>query len=579
MAKKGQILGSWKDIASYLGRTVRTCQRLEASMGLPVHRLDGSPKAHVFAYSQELDAWLAEKVHERDQNPKPRRLLRLLPALVVVLLVIGIALMVVLRGKVPGRGEGSSPVAEGIAILPFTDLSPAKSLAGLANGMADDVRMSLMQVPDLRVPGHDSSAAVKQLTLDPREIGSILKVQYVLTGTLRETGEMLRLSVALISTKTGSSLWAQEYDLAGVEQQDAGGRIAATILAKLELPALRDQERDPRKRSHKDPLAYEFYLRGRYLLGQLDPNALSEALDYFKEAVRRDPEFAPAFVGIAWARMNRIVQRAVRPREEGPHAEEAVKRALMLDPDLAEAHAINAWVQFLYDFDWEAAERSFRNALRLQPGDSMTRGMYAFFLVTRGRGEEAQMEIQRALASDPYTPVLSAYNVWIQVYTGHYREVLDEVKKFERSGRPFEFAYMGAGEAYFIQGRFDQSIQMFEKAKALPHSIKRSEAALARAYLGRGDREKAVAIYEQLCQQQKTDLGVSATDLAWIAAQLGDFRAALNWLRAAINEHDHHVASMHLQTGIPPAFACDPRFLAILDELRLPHTLATSDLH
>jgi TolB-like protein/tetratricopeptide (TPR) repeat protein len=569
MAEKGQMLGSWKEIASYLGRTVRTCQRLEMTMGLPVHRLDGSPKARVFAYPQELDAWLSEKVRERGQDTKRRRRGPPLLALVAVLLAMGITLMIVLRGKLPWGGRKLSP--EAVVVLPFTDLSPDKSLAGQANGIAEDVRMSLMQVPGLRIPGHDSSAAVKQRTLDPGEIGSILKAPYVLTGTVRMIGGLLRLSVALISAKTGTSLWAQDYDLAGLEQQETGGRIADAILAELEVPVPRDREGASRKPVTEDPTAYEFYLRGRYLLGQLEPNTLSEALDCFGEAVRRDPRFALAYVGIAWAHMNRIVQRAIRPPEEGPQAAAAIKRALDLAPDLAEAHAVNAWVQCLYDFDWEGAEHSFRRALGLKPGDSMTRGMYAIFLAFRGRNDEARKEIALALASDPFTPVVLAYNLWIQVYTKNYREVLDEVQRLERSGRSYEFIYMGAGEVYFIQGRFDRSIEMFEKAKALPHSIKRSEPALARAYFARGDREKARKIYADLCEEWKTDPGISATDLAWIAAQFGDFPAALNWLRAAIDEHDHHVASMHLQPGIPPAFARDPRFLAILDELRLPH--------
>jgi TolB-like protein/Tfp pilus assembly protein PilF len=567
MTEPGRTLSSWKEIASYLGRTVRTCQRFEIIMGLPVHRLDESPRAHVFAYTRELDAWLSEKIHEKKQRPKQQRLIRSGLGLMGGLVVATIALLLAFPGGVPGRGEARSS----IAVLPFTDLSPGKDLADQANGIAEDVRMSLMQVPGLRVPGHDSSANVKERELDPRDIGRILKVQYVLTGTVRKFDRTYRLTVALSNTRTGFSPWSDTYDWSSLEMQGGGRQIAAAVADELHFPAPRGRYKALQKRHTEDPLAYESYLRGQNLLGQTDPNALSESLQWFEDAIKRDPDFAPAYVGAAWAHMNRICQMAVRPLEEGPRAEKAVQRALALDPDLAEVHAVNAWVQFLYEFDWKAAERSFRRALELKPGDAMVRGMYAIFLVSRRRDKEALREIRTALAADPLTPVLSAYYTWILVYTGRYREVLDEVKRIERSGRSYEFAYMGAGEAYFAQGRIDQSIKMFLKARSLPHSIIRSEPALARAYLKKGDREAAKKIYSDLCEAYENGPGVSATDLAWIAAQFGDFRAALDWLRTAIAKHDHHVATMHLQTGIPPDFARDPRFLAILDELHLPH--------
>lgn len=571
MAEQGQQLNSWKEIAAYLQRTVRTCQRLEAS-GLPVHRLDGSAKAHVFAYAKELDAWLAKKVEE-ERPPRRRRGL----ALAVVgaaAIVVAVVLIIVKvpRARRPGTVEGTEAAMRSVAVLPFRDLSPDQKWGYLAEGIAEEIHNVLEGIRGLRVCGRTSAFAAAGRNLEAREIGRLLSVQYIVEGTLQVVGERLRARARLIDAESGLEVWAEPHDRPLGDLFAIEDEIARSLAVPLSVAPLAGREAGTSRRSTADKEAYDLYLKGRYRLFRPQPESLQEALDYFEKARGRDKGFALAYAGIAWAYINMQTNFLKPPAEVFPKAKAAVEQALALDPGLAEAHALNAWVQFQYEWKWDEAEKSFLRALELRPGEPLTRGMHAIFLMSRRRFEEARAEIDLALATDPLTPVLYAYSMWIHVTSGRSDDVLEEFARFRRLEGDFEFAFTGAGLAYLCLGRYGEAETMFKEAAQRPHVPGAAEVGLLVCELKKGDRRAAEAIYGRLTQARQRSVPVSSVFLGWAAAALGLADQVFEWAETAIEERDPHIPFLddYAET-FTPEFARQPRFLALLDRIGLPH--------
>jgi TolB-like protein/tetratricopeptide (TPR) repeat protein len=562
--ESGQLLSSWKEISAYLGRTIRTCQRLESSLGLPVHRLDGSPKAHVFAYKSELDAWLAQKVDEHGQGRKKR----LRPALYgmagLALVIAGTALATfVLR---PG------PDARSIAVLPFDDLNSAPGSAPLAAGITEDLTSALSAIRGLQVMGRTSASAAKEKKLDAHEAGRFLKIRNLIEGSVKASDGRSVVTARLLDARNGFERWTDSFEYPGEDYFSIVEKIARAVAEKLGVSLLADEEAALLKRPSTDTKAHELYLTGRYFLGRPSPEAPGLALRFFNEALDRDPKFALAKAGIAGVYMNMLTLLVAPADDVGPKAEAAAREALALEPDLAEAHAVNAWMQFVYRWDWGEAERSFRRALALKPGDAMTRAWYAHFLLSRKRFEEAKTEIERALASEPLMPVLYGFSMWIHMYSGETEEVLKEFRRVRQIAPDFSFAYFGAGLAYLIQGRLDESVEMFQKGCLFPGTRGWPEAGLVAAYLRKGDRGSAEDVYKKLLRESEKSGRLSPVHAAWAAAAMGDLDRGYALLEKAVRERDPSVLVLHITAeALVPQIAHEPRFLAILDQVGLPH--------
>ncbi|HOW84509.1 MAG TPA: hypothetical protein P5119_04045 [Candidatus Aminicenantes bacterium] len=557
-----ELLSSWKEIAAYLKRTVRTCQRLEAAMGLPIHRLDGSPKAHVFAYPPELDAWLSKMVHERK-----RKRLRFLPVLLAAAAAVSAVAMIFIFG-IPGSRK---PAVLSVAVLPFDDLSPDKGYEYLARGIPETVSNTLSLLRGLRVTGRTSAAAVKARNIDVREIGRILSVRYLVEGSVQVMDGRLRVASRLIDTGSGYEFGETGYDRAMGDIFDIQDGIGRSIVDNLGVTLLAGEESALRKRPTLDDEVYALYLQGGLRLGRGKLGAAREALPFFEEALKRNPRFALAYAGIAFAYINMQWHFEKPPAEVFPLAEEAVRKALALDPDLPEGLTFDGWVKFQYRWDWDAAGKSFERALELKPGDSLTRGMYAFYLLSRRRFEEARAEIKLAIALDPLMPLLSAYSMWIHMSSGRPEDTLKEFARFQRIETGLEFTYTGAGFANLALGRIDEAVAMFEIARRLPWNSGRAEAGLVMCRLKKGDRQAAEALYGEMLGKREKVL-VSPVMLAGAAVSLGRTDQAIEWLEEAVRRIDPQLPTVHVYAAAyQPDFARDPRFLAILDRLRLPH--------
>jgi serine/threonine-protein kinase len=252
-----------------------------------------------------------------------------------------------------------------------------------------------------------------------------------------------------------------------------------------------------------------------------------------------------------------------------PKAKAALDKALALDPDLAEAHGIVAYLEFWIEWNWTAAEKSFGRVLALNPGDASVRGNYAWLLLITGRFEESLVEIKRALASDPLMPLLYAYSIGLHWVAGRSDEALADFARVQQIEPNFGLAHFQAGSAYLRKGLIDKAIETLQKSRQLFAPPGWAESGLVICYLRKDDRKTAEKILAQLLEDRKR-LPVSAASLAVCFAALGDLTTAFEWLEKAIQERDTLAPVVpSYANDLLPELARDPRFAAYVDRLGL----------
>lgn len=469
-------------------------------------------------------------------------------------------------------GPAPSPEAlPSVAVLPFVDMSPAKDQDYFGEGLAEEIIHALARLQKIRVVARTSAFALKGMKLDVREIGKMLDVRAILEGSVRKSGNRLRVTAQLIDAGTGLHLWSERFDREERDVFEIQDEISLAIVEHLKVTLLAGEKAALRRRSTADTEAYNLYLKGLYFSARPNLESTQKALNFFHEALGRDPNFALAYAGVAFTFASRGVLNLAAPTEMYPKAKAALEKAFALDPDLAEAHAVAALLEFWFEWNWTAAEKSFGRVLALNPGDAMSLGQYAWLLMSRRRFEESLAEIKRALALDPLMPLFYALSIGIHVAARRYDEALAEFSRLQQIEPNFGLAYFHVGTAYYFKGLIDEAIEKFEKGRQLVISPGWSEAFLLMCYLKKGDRKKAEEILAEMLEDRKR-LPVSPVMLAWGFAALGDLDGAFDWLETAIEERDTLMAFFHVYSEMMvPDLARDPRFTAILDRLQLPH--------
>jgi len=325
-----------------------------------------------------------------------------------------------------------------------------------------------------------------------------------------------------------------------------------------------------RKRSTDDPEAYSLYLKGLYFYARPNPESYGKALACYSAAIDKDPNFALAYAEMANVYGGLGVLNLAPPAEMWPKAKAALEKALALDKDLAEAHAVAAALAFWYDWDWEAAGLSFDRVLSLNPGDAMSHGQRGWFCLNRRRFDEAIREIKKALELDPLMPLYYGWSVGLHWSVGRSDEALQEFAKALEIDPNLGLAYFHAGVAYARKGLLDESLETFEKGKKLVVFPGWIEANLGLVYLKKGDREKAVGILEEMIENKNKIKNLSAACIAWLAGELGKLDLAFEFLDKAYEERDSLMAFIHVYTEVfSPAISADPRFKALLERMNL----------
>jgi eukaryotic-like serine/threonine-protein kinase len=470
---------------------------------------------------------------------------------------IAIGLAVLLAGLVVAYGtlrltrSSSVAPAASAAVLPFEDLSPQKDQGYFSDGLTEELITSLSQVQGLRVAARTSSFQFKGRNADVREIGRTLGVGAVLEGSVRRSGNRLRVSTQLINVRDGYQLWSESYDrdLADVfaVQEDVARSIVAALRVRL-APA-RDSALGVRPTS--DLQAYDLYLKGRFAWNQRTGPALREAVRYLEQAVARDPRFARAWAGLADAYLLVVPYAGGIPAEGWRKAEAAATRALALDSTSAEAYTALAYGNMIYGWNWTAAEENFRRAIHVGPNYATGHHWYGDFLAGRGRLSESQREMTRAHQLDPLSLQIIVEWGWVSYLMRRNDEAEARIRQALALDPNYAQAHYRLGLVQIEQHRYPDAIGSLKRSIDLGVFYPLAASALAIAYGASGDREAARGVVRELQRRSSHEL-VPPVHFAMAYIGVGDTARAFEWLNRGIDEKDIYIPENFYQPLLDP---------------------------
>jgi serine/threonine-protein kinase len=456
----------------------------------------------------------------------------------------------------PGAPGGEAP---SVAVLPFQNLSADPENEYFADGITEDVIAQLAKVRTLKVISRTSVMPFKKRELSLREIAARLGVRTLLEGSVRRAGDRIRVVVQLVDAETERNLWAETYDRKLTDifviQSDIAHSIAASLKTELSPDVRSRIAREPTSDIH----AYQLYLKGRSALSGFDPAGLHRSIDLFQQAIELDPNYAQAYAGIAFAYAELGDTGVMSGLDAYPRARAAAARAIELDPELSDAHAMSAFVKFLYEFDWAGAEQGFRHALEMSPGNADAYSLYGRMCASMERYDEAIAMQGRAFELDPLAHKVDVATTLLRA--GRFEEAAQAAERAIHLAPESPRPYATLGWARFKQGRTDEALALLEKAVALEPESTLWIAQLGEMFGLAGQPERARAILKDLEAKR-----ASPYHLGYVHVGLGEFDRALDLLEQAT------AARAGSAYGIKGSFLWaplrqHPRFVALLKSL------------
>src|SRR5581483_1683532 len=446
---------------------------------------------------------------------------------------------------------------DSIAVLPFTNTSGDESLNYLSDGIAEGVLHQLSKSSTLRVLARSTTFRYRD-NPDPVAVGRELRVPAVLTGELNIRRGSVTISVELVDTKKGAHIWGRVY-------ADAEARTIDEQIAREAAEALDAGDHFRTSRPALDSEAHKLYLRGRYAMNKSTQQALSSAIQSFRESIDRDPTFALGFAGLADAYLmfDRYSESQIRGSLSKARA--AAMRALQIDDSVAEAHTSLAMTEF-NQWNWDAAEREFRRAIALNPNYDTAHYWYSIYLVTRRRIPEAVESVQRAHELDPLSAPIASHLATFKVMNGDVKEGVKELERLAETDPGIPMLHQWLAYAYFADGQHERAIAEQECCVSITN---RGNLALANLafYCGRGGQiDRAKEILAELSQRDD----VPPMCRAGVDAALRDYESALTWLEKTV--HDPHCSANATYATWPPWFdevQEHPRYVAVLSHMGL----------
>jgi TolB-like protein/lipoprotein NlpI len=455
-----------------------------------------------------------------------------------------------------------------IAVMPFADLSPQKDQEYFCDGMAEELINALTKIKDLRVVARTSAFSFKGKEIDIREIGKKLNVNTILEGSVRKAGNRLRIMAQLINVADGYHLWSEKYDRDIEDVFAIQDEISLAIVDKLKLKLLKEEKVDLLKRYTDNLEAYQLYLKGRYFWNKRFEIGLKRGLEFFQQAIERDKGYTLAYSGLADCYILLPWYGIFSQKEAYQKAEEAARKALEIDDKLAEAHTSMAFVKLLSDWDWEAAEKEFKQAIELNAKYSTAHHWYAFCLFFRARFDEAIAEMEKALELDPFSLIINCDFGWALYYARQYDRAIEVLKKTLELDPNFVSAHSFLGRAYLQKKMYKEALAEFRKEKEPSRGwMQNVETVVGITHMRMGKKKEAQKILEDMVERSKHEY-VSPYHISLLSFNLGENERGFEWLDKAYKEHEDWLLYLKVES-LFDSVRSDPRFTKLLKKIGL----------
>lgn len=564
-------LDSWKEIAAYLGRDVRTVQRWERTDDLPVRRLRHAKLASVYAYTNELEAWRESRepagtpVDPVSADPQKSRIPIWLAALVPIVALFIVGLWTWSRSGVPQPADPST--ISTIAVLPIVNFSGDPEQEYFSDAMTDALITQLSTIPRLFVISRTSVMTFKNSRQPVRAIAKALNVDAVVEGSVTRSAGRVRVTAKLIRAATDTTLWAQTFDRDASDVLALQSDVAEAIARQVEASLSRDDLARLTATRTVAADVFEHYVKGMALVQNDSRSTVEEAVRHLEAAVAGDPTFAPAYVGLASAyNLLGTYSLGVRsPAETRPKAAAAATAALKLDPNLTGGYTELAYVE-QREWRWSAAEAGYRRAIRLSPSDSRAHANLADLLSCQGRFDEAIALARRARDMDPLSVWRATTLGMVLYFARRYDEAAHELRAVTARHPEDATAHWYLGNVLMATSRFDEAIESLERSVAgqrNPGPL----GFLASAYAKAGRFHDAERVVDELSRlAQRSYVPPAAFVVAY--SGLGDRERAFAALEQAYEERSNLIRSLKVLPVLDP-LRDDPRFTAMVRRVGL----------
>jgi adenylate cyclase len=443
-----------------------------------------------------------------------------------------------------------------IAVLPFAHLSSDPDDEYFCDGLAEELINALARIEKLKVVARTSAFSFKGKNIEISQIGNILNVKTILEGSVRKSGDRLRITVQLIDAADGYHIWSRRYDREMRDVFELQDEITLAIVDALKSKLLGDEKAELRHRFTANTEAFHLYLQGRFYVNKFTTGDAYKAVECFTEAIAIAPDFALAYAGLADSYIMLTEMGPMGPIEAMPKAKDAALKALSFDADLAEAHASLGMILQDYDYDFAAAEAEFQRAIELSPNNPIPRQSYGILLTELERHDEAETQFKKMLEVDP----LSVVGNWIHSFclflARRFDDALERAKLTLELDPSFGVAYLSVAFAYQMKGEYAASVDAYCKCSEVM-GFPQNAAFIRESFTGGWEE------FLRSMTSSARPMTFSSYIIAVFFATLGDKDGAFAELEASFAKRESHIVMMK----------SDPRFDSLRGDPRFPDLL------
>jgi adenylate cyclase len=465
--------------------------------------------------------------------------------------------------------KGNPEPFESIAVLAFANMSSDPEQEFFSDGISEEIINMLAQVPGLKVAGRTSSFTFKGKNQNLSTIGEQLKVNHILEGSVRKSGNKIRITAQLIKVADGYHLWSEKYDRELEDIFDIQDEISLAILNAIKIKLFGAAKEAVLKKYTDNPEAYQLYLQGRFYYNKYDKHFFEKAIEHFNAAIKIEPKYALAYAGIASSYFSLWFFNYLPPEKSLPQMKQAIQHSLQLDDGIAESHIVMARMKFYYEWDFAAATIEYKKAIELSPNSAEAHDLYSICLGLLGNYTEAIKHASIAYNLDPFSLMINFHVAAVYMIAGDYEKEIEYGRRLVELEPNFFQGHMRVGDGLIGLKRYEEAVSELEIAVAQNYGSF-TLSLLGLVYGVMGEKAKGREVLEKM-ENLRSTKWAGNLDFGVVYMALGEFDNAFQYFEKAIEKHEGLMLFLRYYIQYFPEFEKDPRTKQLLQKIGLPY--------